>query len=163
MRKIYVSLLFAVLSLCGVTVWGASYKSIVITKTDGSTLAVSMEYDMLTEIKAGNLTLTSSKGEIVIPTAEVRKWTYSTNSGGSDSWAGIETVESDGLSVIQYADRVVFDNLPDGSVVCLVSVDGRVISREKVKGHHEVSLSSLDRGIYVLTYNNNSLKIVAGQ
>lgn len=164
MKKVFTLLCGVAISVVGMTAMAASeYKSIVIHKTDGSSLAVTMETDLAATFNAGNLQLSCSKGDILIPSDEVSKWTFSTEPGTAFELAGIDGVvaEADGVSVSVLSDRVVMENLPVNSTVSLVGVDGRVVSLDKVSGHHELPLTGLQGGVYVLTYNNNSLKIIA--
>ncbi len=163
MKKNFVSLCVAVVAMVGISASAADYRSVVINKTDGSSVTVNMEYDMVTTVDAGNLMMSCPKGKISIPAEEVKGWTYSTKTGSDDVWAGIDITETNGVVMIQEFDRVVMDNLPEGSEVTLVSIDGLVISSAVVEGHHEVALDGLQRGIYVLTYNNNSIKIAVAR
>ena len=150
-------------SVCSLTAMGAGYKSVVINQPGGGFMAVTIEDGMSTKISDGNLVLTSSKGDIILPVSDVQNWTFSTEGGSNDLWAGVELPSGDEVSYVQQADRIVFANLPVNSEVSLVSMDGRVVNRSKVSGSYELPLTGLQKGVYVLTFNDKSVKIAVAR
>lgn len=135
------------------------YQSIVFYRTDGTALAIAMEDDMTVNIANGDVTLDCDKGIITMPIAELKYWNYSKIEGDDSKWQGIEDIIGETVRVVVTDDCVTFQNLPENSSVSLVSMDGRVIVADKASGEYEISLSELNYGVYVLTYNGKSIKI----
>lgn len=158
MKKLLLSVFVMVTAfMAGASVGG--YKSIVLHHQDGTKLAITIEDGMTTKVGDGNLTLQCDKGTITKPLTDLKFWNYSLLPGEDFETAGIQLTESDTVGLIVENDRVVFQNLPAGSSVGLVSVDGRVLFSESACGYYEISLSELTHGVYILTYNGKSLKI----
>ena len=163
MKKFYVFVCTVLISLCGIPVQGADYKSILIDLIDGSEVSLSLNREMTVQVTDGNLAITNLEVHFAMPVEDIRKWTFSTKPGTDDGcYTGISDVKTNTVLIAYNDDKVVFDNLPAGSAINLVSIHGRVLKTAKTSGHYEMSLTGL-RGIYLLTYNNNSLKIAIGQ
>lgn len=158
------TLVFAsALALFGATqAMAAQYRSVVINHPDRTVTTVAIESDMDATVAEGNLLLTCAKGTITLPVANVTNWTYSTEPGSSDNWiSAIESVGAD-ASEIDYerlADCIILSNLPEASNVALVAADGRVVSVMTASGSASVAIDNLPSGVYILTVNNNSIKI----
>ena len=78
-------------------------------------------------------------------------------------WTGIESPTASGTNCILNSDRIILSNLPEGSTVTLCSIDGRIVKSSRAEGDYELSISELPKGIYVLTYNKNTLKIAVAK
>lgn len=135
------------------------YRSIVFHRTDGSTIAITMEDNMTVNLTNGNVELTCKKGIFSAAIEDVKYWTYSKSEGENDKWAGIENIIGETVSVIVTDDYINLQNLPENSTIGLVAIDGRVIVSDKASREYEISLSELTHGVYVLTYNGKSIKI----
>ncbi len=162
MKRIFLTL-FSVVCTMALCHAATGYKSVVINKMDNTTMSIAMEGDMTTSIANGELNLSCAKGDITMMISDVRNWTFSTKSGASDLWAGIELPIGDEVTCIMESDRILIENLPQNSVVALYTIDGRTISSATVGGNYELSLVGLQHGVYVLTYNNKSLKIAVAK
>ncbi|MDE7411754.1 MAG: T9SS type A sorting domain-containing protein [Paramuribaculum sp.] len=166
MKKIFASLLTLALGLTSVAAYGAGYKSVVITKDDNTTLAITMEDDLTSEVRDGEFVLQCSKGSLAWPVSEVKKFTFSAELGESFEehlLAGVDTPVADAVVLVNNLDNVTMENLPADTQVMLVNVAGQVLHNAVVTGHHSVSLSGLSTGVYVLTYGNKSLKIAVAK
>lgn len=118
---------------------------------------------MKTAVAEGNLVITCTKGDIVLPVIDIKNWTFSTSAGSDDVWTGIESPTASGTNCILNSDRIILSNLPEGSTVTLCSIDGRIVKSSRAEGDYELSISELPKGIYVLTYNKNTLKIAVAK
>lgn len=162
MKRFYISLL-SFLALCGAMVAEAAttYKSVNISRADGTSMLVQIEGDMSATVKNGNLEMTCSKGNIYVPMSDVRNWTFSTLPGDSDLWSGIDGVEADGSTVVlrHLGDRLVIAGVEAGRPVAVYGVDGRMYETKSGQGEVEIDLSPLTPGVYVVTYSDRSFKI----
>ena len=145
--------LAAAAALGEASTWAAGYRLMVINKTSGEPATISISPEMSTTFADGNMVLTSADGKTEIPMTDVKSWNYApgTTDGIADAVAAPDITVEPG--------RVVLDRLPAGSIVSIVSVDGRTVARTAAEGSHEVLLDTLQPGVYVISYNNHSLKI----
>ena len=155
MKKIVIPLLWGLFATIPQPLPATSYKSIIVNQSDGD--------DMKTTVAEGNLVITCTKGDIVLPVIDIKNWTFSTSAGSDDVWTGIESPTASGTNCILNSDRIILSNLPEGSTVSLCSIDGRIVKSSRAEGDYELSISELPKGIYVLTYNKNTLKIAVAK
>lgn len=163
MKKIVIPLLWGLFATIPQPLPATSYKSIIVNQSDGSEMKVTIEDDMKTTVAEGNLVITCTKGDIVLPVIDIKNWTFSTSAGSDDVWTGIESPTASGTNCILNSDRIILSNLPEGSTVSLCSIDGRIVKSSRAEGDYEFSISELPKGIYVLTYNKNTLKIAVAK
>ncbi len=164
MRKLYSCALAAAVALVALPTAAAAYKSVVVNHADGGTTKITMESGMTTKFDAGNLLLECDKGEIRLPVENLKNWTFSAENGLDNLWedktlSGIDAVGSDVVGLEQTGERLLLTNLPEKSKVMLVSMEGRVVAMATATGTCELSLAGLSKGVYVLTYNEKSVKI----
>lgn len=153
-------LLCAVLALCAsLTAIAAPMKSIVITRTDGSVSTIAMESDMEASVADGDLKLSCSKGDIFVPLNELGKWTYSSDSGNGDIWAGVGTTPADMLVIAIECGRITLDNLPSRTRVRLMAIDGKTAFDSVASDFCEIITSGLPHGVYLLSAGDKTYKI----
>lgn len=160
MKKFY-SLILALIGLnIAMPSVAETYRSVVFSRTDGTTLALTVESGMSTIVADGSITMSCDAGVISLPTDEITKWTFSTEPGMDFSTAGIETPATDAVDVIIGTDAITINGLADGAKVMLTGIDGRIAAATAAAaGHANLSTANLHGGIYILTFNNKSIKI----
>lgn len=164
MKKILPIIMFAIIAMCAPQVKGATaYRSVVIEKTDGTLMRVAMENDMTAKVSEGEVIFSSGKGDIKFPISDLRHWSYSTEAGLDNLWTDIDEIDADSVGVERGYMMVSFKNLPAGSLVSLMALDGRTVGQWKAEGYFEVSLTDLTPGVYVLTYNDKSIKVAVAK
>gem|GEM_PF-1425613 len=139
------------------------WQSVVVTKSDGSTVAVQGEKDFSATMADGELRFESSKGYIAIPLDEVKRWIYS-NEPGDAEWASISapSVASD-IIVKRFGNVIILENLPEGSHVGLVALNGVTLLSAVASESYKVDLSDMESGLYLLTFNNQTIKIAVSR
>lgn len=160
MKKIFTSLLLTFMAIsasAGIN----GYVSIMLNHLDGNSDIIAMEEGMTIDVVDNQLKLQCDKGSIMVPLSELRHWTYTKIGGNTGEWNGLDVLTGDETSIVLRPDCVEMSNLIEGSMVTLVSIDGRVVASVKaVGGYLELPLDGYRGGVYVLTYNNGkSLKI----
>lgn len=161
MKKIFTSLLLICLAIsasAGIN----GYVSIMLNHLDGNSDIIAMEEDMTIDVVDGQLKLSCDKGNIKVPLSELRHWTYSTVGGNTGEWTGLTDTFGDETTITMTNDCIEMQNLKNGSMVTLVSLEGRVLISEKVNdgSYYSLPFNGLHGGVYILTYNNGkSLKI----
>ena len=88
MKKIVIPLLWGLFATIPQPLPATSYKSIIVNQSDGSEMKVTIEDDMKTTVAEGNLVITCTKGDIVLPVIDIKNWTFSTSAGSDDVWTG---------------------------------------------------------------------------
>jgi len=73
MKKIVIPLLLGLFATIPHHLPAASYKSIIVNQSDGSEMKVTIEDDMKTAVAEGNLVITCTKGDIVLPVNRHKK------------------------------------------------------------------------------------------
>lgn len=134
------------------------YLSIVFNRTDGSTLAIAIEDDMNVNLTDGNVALSCAKGALIVPIDDLKYWSYSKKQGDNSQWSGIDKITDDTIDIILTENYVLLQNLPENSSIRLVAMDGRVIVADKASGEYQLNISELAQGVYILTYNETSIK-----
>lgn len=148
--------LLAVAAFCAITasVQGETFKGMLISKTDGSTVALDMASDMETTVVDNNLVF--SKGgtdAVTVPVAQVKTWKFTQNSvSGVDEVAVASQLSLTGKTV-------VIDGLKAATPVQVISASGQTVLSTVATGRCELSLEGLAAGVYVISYNNQTLKI----
>ena len=148
--------LLAVAAFCAITasVQSETFKGMLISKTDGSTVALDMASDMETTVVDNNLVF--SKGgtdAVTVPVAQGKTWKFSkTSVTGLSEVAVAEQMQLVGKTVI-------IDGLKAATPVQVISASGQTVLSTVATGRCELSLEGLAAGVYVISYNNQTLKI----
>lgn len=148
--------LLAVAAFCAITasVQSETFKGMLISKTDGSTVALDMASDMETTVVDNNLVFSKGGTDVVtVPVAQVKTWKFSTTSvTGLSEVAVAEQMQLVGKTVI-------IDGLKAATPVQVISASGQTVLSTVATGRCELSLEGLAAGVYVISYNNQTLKI----
>lgn len=142
----------------------ADYNSIVLRFSDGTTQNVQIENSMTAKLADAGITFSCDKGIIDYTIDNVRSWSFSTENGDNSLWArtnGINFTNADKPAVTIDASRAIISNLPNGSIVRITNINGRIISTHTSESSIcEIDLSNLSQGVYIITYPiNNAIKI----
>lgn len=148
--------LLAVAAFCAITasVQSETFKGMLISKTDGSTVALDMASDMETTVVDNNLVFSKvGTDAVTVPVAQVKTWKFSTTSvTGLSEVAVAEQMQLVGKTVI-------IDGLKAATPVQVISASGQTVLSTVATGRCELSLEGLAAGVYVISYNNQTLKI----
>ena len=163
MKKFY-TLILVFVGICASAVMAnaaTTYRSVVFNKTDGEKFALTVESGMTTLVSDGYITMSCDLGVVSLPVSDVTSWTFSTEPGTDFKVAGVDTPAED-LDLVELVvneGSLTLNGLAEGSKVMLVSVDGRVVASTVGEGTLTLPISSLHAGVYILTYNDKSIKI----
>ena len=96
---------------------------------------------------------------IELPLDEVTGWEYSDQAGDAQ-WTSISgvTVNPDAI-VRQTATGVTIFNLPENSIVTLTAINGITVKSLTASGSCQIEFEGLQNGIYLLSFNNQTIKI----
>ncbi|MDE6324281.1 MAG: T9SS type A sorting domain-containing protein [Paramuribaculum sp.] len=160
MKKIFTLVCLLTAGLATGAYAATNFKSVVIEHADTHVSRITMEHGMTTAFEDGMFVMSCEKGDISYELEDVRHWTFSTESGDSDLWAGISDVANDNILSVNWAGDVLrIGNLPSESRLTVVSVDGRSLLSRVVSGDCEIDLGEFSSGVYIVNVNNQSLKV----
>lgn len=126
----------------------AAMQSIVVTKTDGSKVEITITDATKIKFAEGNITF----GDQSFPRSEVSMWSYSANTG-------VSSVKVDASRLFTQAGSELTFKV--NANVMVFAVDGRlVVANPTVQAGSVVSLGNLANGVYIIKVNNASYKIV---
>ncbi len=133
----------------------ASYRSLVLGKTDGTTVILPLSQNLQTTITAeGNLAFSKDTELLMsVPMIQVDNWKFT-----EKSTTGLQGIAAaNGYSVI--GNLVVIDGLTASTSVKVISSAGQTVIETVAEHRCELSLENLPAGVYVIVYGNQTLKI----
>lgn len=134
----------------------ATYRSLVLGKTDGSTVTVPLSQTLETTVTPeGNLAFNKGSELVLsVPVTQVDSWKFSEESGTTGL---TEVATNAGVSVT--GNRVVIEGLSSPTTVRVISAAGQTVAETSAESRCELSLENLPAGVYVIAYGNQTLKI----
>lgn len=160
MKKTLLTLSTALALIIPCTVSAKGYQSVVVNKADATVLAIQGDQGM--KLTAADNTLRfmlPDESYIELPLDEVTGWEYSDQAGDAQ-WTSISgvTVNPDAI-VRQTATGVTIFNLPEHSIVTLTAINGITVKNLTASGSCQIEFEGLQNGIYLLSFNNQTIKI----
>ncbi len=140
------------------------YQSVVVNMADGTSLAIQGSQGMTASIADGELRfMNTDETFISLQLNEVKGWEFSSIPGDAE-WSALDCISGDAqTALIRTSDALILENLPAGSHVRFVSLSGIAISAATVSGTYSISLAGISSGVYMLTYNNKTVKIAVSR
>lgn len=157
--------MIAVAMLLALGVADASgYQSVVVNMADGTSLAIQGSQGMTAAIADGELRfMNTDETFISLQLNEVKGWDFSSMPGDAE-WSALDCIPGDAQTILtRTSDALILENLPSGSYVRFVSLSGITISAATVSGAYSISLAGIPSGVYMLTYNNKTVKIAVSR
>lgn len=164
MKNIFKSIAAAVLLLFPAAGGAVAYRSVVIQCADGTEVVVTGEKGMTLVFNDDEMRFTKPNSQyMAFPLTEVKGWRFSAAQGDTP-WSGINDTDSDSMIKVTYSsDAVMLSGLPANSVVTLTALNGVKVYQSVASDVLAIDLSELTAGLYLLTYNNTTLKIALGR
>lgn len=136
----------------------SSYKSIKVTRHDGSSVLIKGETGITMTMSQEEMNFfTDPSIPFSIPLQEVKSVTLSEKEGDI-TLAGVGEIKTDEITFFRAGDELVIGNLPAASRISIVSLGGMILHEAVAEGSYTVSLSSYPKGIYILSINNKTFK-----
>ncbi len=142
----------------------AAYRSIVVQRVDGTEVTVNGEKGLTLVFTDDEMRFTTPTSQyMAFALSDVKGWRFSAQKGDTQ-WSGIDDAESDSSVKVDYSSNsIVLSGLPAGSIVALNALNGVLLYRAEASAELTVDLSGLPAGLYLLTYNDTTLKIAVGK
>lgn len=160
MKKSLLTLFAAVALILPATMSAKGYQSVLVSKTDNTTMAIQGSQGMKASVTDNTLRFTTpDEAYIEIPLNEVAGWEFSQGTGDHE-WTAIDGVAADAdVTITRTANGISIANLPDNTVVTLTSISGITVKHLTASSSCNISLEGLQSGVYLLTFNNQTIKI----
>ena len=151
MRKWAVALLS--LMLCAPALAdGVQY--LIVTARDGTTTQFALAERPVITLAEGDLVITCGGTTYTQPMAAISHYAFSTEPSAID--------EAKASPATRYeAGHVVFQGLPTGTLVRVVTADGKTaMQAAATSATADIDLSALPSGLYIVTSGNHSIKVM---
>lgn len=136
------------------TAEAASYRSIKVLKTDGSSVVIDGGRDLTAKFANENMTLEIGDNVLaLIPVAELKGWQLSEESGVS------QVKDSAAFSVSCAAEALTVSGIADNSHLRILDLSGVIMAESTASGSHTFDISNLTAGVYILSCGGKSIKI----
>ena len=154
-RKIYTLLLGLVLSASTALAQSGLPTTLAVHRADGGIDYYQLAEQPRTTLQGNEIVVTSTTVSTTYRRDEVKSYTYENPTDGVAARKGA------GLTVMQTASGVSVSGLEAGSMVRLLTMDGRVLKVLHVSptGRVDIATSSLSTGTYLIQTRHQTLKI----
>ena len=147
--------LFAImLMVWGIAAHAVDYVGILVTLVDGSTVIVSFEENPVIKLQPDKLVVQTDVATTEFNRANVARFNYVTD------LSGIDAIAQEQFQIKNNGDALYFNNLPTDSEITLYSTEGKLLKRCAATGNYTINIADLPSGIYIVSVNGISTKIV---
>lgn len=153
MKKV-LTLLASALMLSMSATAADGYRSITITLNNGQHTVVDMTDNLSASFTTENLVVTGTTADLEIPRAQLKSFTFGTES------TGVSSISVEESQPLLGSDKISFNNLPDNTPVVVFNAAGQTLYSATVSGNYEISLSNLPKGVVIINVSGNSYKLI---
>ncbi len=150
--KTFIVAVAVLLSSANIT--AAGYQTIVATPYDGEPVKINISDALNTTFDGGDIVFGDTANAKRIALVDLKSIHFST-----EGITGIEDLDDVSENVTIEDGRVVLGNLAADSHVTVYALDGRAVLSAVAEGSYVIDFGALEAGVYVIRYNNRSLKI----
>jgi len=130
---------------------------LIVEKTDGTTETFVLWDKPELTFEAQNVVITYKNNRVTIPRADIEEFHF------DDDGTGIESHRTGNDVLVRFSgdDTVVISGMKNKHIV-VSNIGGKLVNATITRSGEEttVSLNSLPQGIYIIKYDNNSIKVV---
>lgn len=148
--------LFAImLMVWGIAAHAVDYVGILVTLVDGTTATVSFDEKPIIKFQPDKLVVQTDVATTEFNRANVARFNYIT-----EDLSGIDVIAHEQAQIKNNGDALYFNNLPTGSEIMLYSTEGKLLKQCAAIGNYTINITDLPSGIYIVSVNGISTKIV---
>ena len=151
MRKIF--FVAALITICFVS-YAESYEGILVTLVDGTTTTISFSEKPVIKFQSDKLVVHSDAVSTEFDRTKVSRFNYVTD------LSGIEGIDRSEISIGNNGSTLYLSGLPTDSAIDVYSSDGKLLESVRATGNHTIEISGLPAGVYIVSVNGVSTKIV---
>ncbi len=136
--------------------FGASaegYRSVAVNIIDGSKVEINLADDLTAAFDEENLLIASDGQDVAIPRATIKSFTFS-----DKEVVGLDQVSAGAAPVVS-GGKMIFTELPAGSVVAVYNTAGALLTEQKASGDFTLDLSTLPAQTVIVNVNGVAYKI----
>lgn len=151
MKHFYVAFAMLAMSLFASA---EAYRSVAVNLTDGSKVEINLTDEFSASFTDGEFVVTGVAADITVPRAQIKSFTFSTK-----QYTGVEEVATDGTEPVFSGNNMIFNNLPEGSVIAVYNMAGALLLSETASGTYTLDLSTISTSPVIVTVNKVAYKI----
>lgn len=155
--KITISIsLFYLLGLVTLPIYASEYKCLVLWHANGSQTVIGLYKEPRLTFDAKSIIVYSPVLEMTFPKSEILKYTFEDKAAET----AIEMIRKDQLEFLVTSTQIIVKGPVSNAKVFLFNISGKIIpvSVNHVGEGIQISLSSIAKGIYVLSVGDQSIK-----
>lgn len=131
------------------------YNNIIFLYRDGSQVSYSLNDDIKVTFTKNVITVSSNKAEVSCELNSIVRITYS-----NDDHVGIEAINTHESNTNYFNGELILKSLPINSYLRIYTIDGKsLVNIIGLSGDYTYSLSTLNKGVYVVDVNGVTNKI----
>lgn len=130
------------------------YRSITINLNNGRQTVVDMTDNLSASFTTENLVISGITADLEIPRAQLKSFTFGTES------AGVNTISVEESKPLLSSDKISFNNLPNNTLIVVFNAAGQTLSSATVSGNYEINLSDQPKGVVFINVSGNSYKLI---
>ncbi len=147
-------ILLILLLLFPVAMSAQGHNTLVIEMRDGSSASFPLAEKPRITFSGELMNIVSSTADMEFVRADVRKYRF------ADAITSVEEAAATPETVID-GNTIVISGVPDGTAVTVYTANGvAVMQSTAVCGSCTLSLENLSTGLYIVNYNNTSIKLL---
>ena len=161
MGKIKIIILLMALLHINVDIFGTelttlSHKRLVVWLSDGEKVYFDLNDNPQTSFSESGVSIETNMLKISYPFNNIIKYTY------EDSSTDIVDLKANEMRVYMNENGLVFDNIKHGTLINIVTIDGKIIDTLKVDNgkNFTITLNKYTNGVYLIKINNITYKIL---
>ena len=150
MKHFYVAVALLAASFCASA---QAYRSVAVNLKDNTKVEINLTDDFTATFEEGNFVVSGVDTDITVPAAKIKSFSF------SKDVAGLGNVAADTEAPVFNGDSMMFNNLPEGSVVEVYNLAGALLFSEHVSGSYTLDLSTLTASPVIVKVNQVAYKI----
>lgn len=147
-------LLAFMLMVLGIATHAVDYVGILVTLVDGSTATVSFEEKPVIKLQPDKLVVQTDVATTEFDRTKVARFNYITD------LSGIDAIAQEQVQIKNNGDALYFNSIATDSEITLYSTEGKLLKRCSATGNYTINIADLPTGIYIVSVNGISTKIV---
>jgi len=144
----------AIMLLCGSwLISKAGYESVTVKMNDGQNVTIELSDNLNVTFNNESMLVTGGSNDVTLSKSDIQSFTF-------NDVSALTAPGQDGAGVAFGGDALHFTGIGDNSAVKVYNAAGALVSTHIASGNFSLSLSSLSPGVYIVTVNGLSYKIL---
>lgn len=160
MKRLYFSLFATILAVA--SLFASDIKSLDVVMSDNSHVFVPILEGTKIYPHNNSLKLSAPNFELRFEKGSFKSFSFSESEGQDNLWTSINDISAtNGISIFTFENNELnISSLPSNSNIFIATIDGKMIYSGVHEGSFSYSFENQPKGIYIIRFNNKSIKIV---